>query len=146
MKKENESEYTLVDDDGIEDFLDDFIADMPLEILEEVRKQDIAAGEDTEIIDKAIRERKRRDKIIQQEQESQRKIEEAEQKKWRKIHRRAALYGLLNGLSNSKSNKDLTDTDNLMPWEEDLVKKKEYEPYHFEEEEMEEDDYYYEDD
>ncbi len=45
MNKEkiNESkEYTLVDDEGIEDFLDDFIADMPLEVLEEVRKQDIA--------------------------------------------------------------------------------------------------------
>ena len=139
---ENESEYTLVDDEGLEDVLDDFIAEMPIEVLEEVRKQDIANGEDTEIIDKAILERKRRDEIIQQEQERQ----EAEQKKWKKIHRRAALYGLLNGLSNSKSNKDSTDTDNLMPWEEDLVNKKEYEPYHFEEEDMEEDDYYYEDD
>ena len=134
---ENESEYTLVDDEGLEDVLDDFIAEMPIEVLEEVRKQDIAAGEDTEIIDKAIRERKRRDEIIQQEEERQRRIEEKEKKKWKKIHRRAALYGLLNGLSNSKSNKDSTDTDNLMPWEEDLVKKKEYEPYHFEEEDME---------
>ena len=33
----------------------------------------------------------------------------------------------------------------LMSWEEDLVKKCEYEPFHFEEENMEEDDYYYED-
>ena len=33
-----------------------------------------------------------------------------------------------------------------MSWEEDLVKKGEYEPYNFEEEEMEEDDFYYEDD
>ena len=142
MNDDGSKEHLLIDGDGIEDFLDDFIADMPLEVLEEVRKQDIAAGEDTEIIDKAIRERKRRDEIIRQEQERQ----EAEQKKWKKIHRRAALYGLLNGLSNSKSNKDSIDTDNLMPWEEDLVKKKEYEPYHFEEEDMEEDDFYYEDD
>ena len=33
-----------------------------------------------------------------------------------------------------------------MPWEQELVDKGEYEPYHFEEEEMEEDDFYYEDD
>lgn len=32
-----------------------------------------------------------------------------------------------------------------MPWEEELVKKGEYEPYHFEEEDTEEDDYYHDD-
>ena len=111
---------------------------------------DVANGDDTEIMDKAIAERKRRDEVIRKEQERQQKLQEAEERKWRKRYRRAAFFGLLSGifdgLSGSNSNTNSSDTDYLMPWEEDLVKKGEYEPYHFEEEDMEEDDYYYEDD
>ena len=148
---EEESEgYTWTIGEGLEETLDDFIASMPLEVLEAVRKQDVANGDDTEIMDKAITERKRRDEIIRREQERQQKLQEAEERKWRKRYRRAAFFGLLSGLfeglSDSSSNSSSNDTDYLMPWEQDLVDKGEYEPYHFEEEEMEEDDFYYEDD
>ena len=52
------------------------------------------------------------------------------------------LSGLFGGLS--KSDKS-SQNDDLMPWEEELVKKGEYEPYHFEEENTDEDDYYHDD-
>lgn len=143
-----ENEYVI--GNGLIDYLDDFIAGMPLEVLEAVRKKDIANGDDTEIMDKAIAERKRRDEAIRKEQERQQRLQEAEERKWRKRYREAAFFGLLSGLfdglSSSNSSNDTSDTDYLMPWEEDLVKKGEYEPYHFEEEEMDEDDYYSEDD
>jgi hypothetical protein len=148
---EEETEgYTWTIGEGLEEALDDFIAGMPLEVLEAVRQQDIANGDDTEIMDKAIAERKRRDEVIRKEQERQQRLQEAEERKWRKRYRRAAFFGLLSGLfdglSSSNSSNNSSDTDYLMPWEEDLVEKGEYEPYHFEEEEMEEDDFYYEDD
>ena len=50
------------------------------------------------------------------------------------------LSGIFEGLSDSGSKSSSNDTDYLMPWEQDLVDKGEYEPYHFEEEEMEEDE------
>ncbi len=58
------------------------------------------------------------------------------------------IAGVTLGLSdNGKKEKDKnTDTDYLMPWEQDLVDNNEYEPYHFEEDDTEEDDYYHEDD
>jgi hypothetical protein len=142
---EDESEeYTGTIGEGLEDALDEYIAGFPLEVLEAVRQQDIACGDDTDIIDKAIAERKIRDKNICKEQETQQKLQEAEDRKRRKKYRRAALFGILSGLNKSKTKS--SNTDNLMPWEQDLVDNGEYEPYHFEEEDMEEDDFYYEDD
>ena len=150
IDEEETGSYTWTIGEGLEETLDNFIAGMPLEVLEAVRKQDIENGEDTEIMDKAIAERKRRDEAIRREQERQQRLQEAEERKWRKRYRRAAFFGLLSGifdgLSSSNSNSSSSDTDYLMPWEQDLVDKGEYEPYHFEEEEMEEDDFYYEDD
>lgn len=147
-EKEYESEEnSMTIGEGLEEALDDFIAGMPLGILEEVRRQDIANGDDTEIIDKAIAKRKRKNEIIRMEQEKQRKIQEAEERKWRKRYRRAAFFGLLYGLFDgiNSAKKSSSNTDYLMPWEQDLVNKGEYEPYNFEEEELEEDDYYYDD-
>ena len=104
-KNENTNERTLVDEDDLEDFLDDFIAEMPLEVLQEVRRQDIASGEDTEIIDKAIAERKRRDFDIYLEEEKERKQQEAEDRKWKKMNRRSKLIGFIFGLSIGKKKK-----------------------------------------
>jgi hypothetical protein len=145
IELEDESEeYTMTIGEGLEDALDDYIASFPSEVLEAVRQQDIANGDDTEIIDKAIAERKIRDKSIRKEQEKQQKLQEAEERERKKKYRRAALFGILSGLN--KSNTKSSDTDNLMPWEQELVDSGKYEPYNFEEEEMEEDDFYYEDD
>ena len=44
-----------------------------------------------------------------------------------------------------KEKKKKSSYSYLMPWEQELVDKGEYEPENFEEEELEEDDYYYED-
>ncbi len=69
-------------------------------------------------------------------------LEKAKKENEKKI-KKTLFFGFLYKLfNNSKSKNDTT----LMSWEEDLVKKGEYEPFHFEEENMEEDDYYYEDD
>lgn len=69
-------------------------------------------------------------------------LENAKKENEKKI-KKTLFFGFLYKLfNNSKSKNDTT----LMSWEEDLVKKCEYEPFHFEEENMEEDDFYYEDD
>ena len=85
------------------------------------------------------------DKISNEINELEKNIEELEKakKENEKKIKKTLFFGFLYKLfNNSKSKNDTT----LMSWEEDLVKKGEYEPFHFEEENMEEDDYYYEDD
>ena len=85
------------------------------------------------------------DKISNEINELEKNIKELEKvkKENEKKIKKTLFFGFLYKLfNNSKSKNDTT----LMSWEEVLVKKGEYEPYHFEEENMEEDDYYYEDD
>lgn len=143
-----DEEHSLVVDDALEEILDNYIAEFPLPILEMARDKNIECGDSTEIIDKAINERKQRDEIIRKELLKQQSIQEEITRKNKKIVRRAVFLGFLSktfdilNSNNSKSH----NTDYLMPWEQDLVDNGEYEPYHFEEEEMEEDDFYYEDD
>ncbi|MBR4671945.1 MAG: hypothetical protein IKO78_01935, partial [Bacilli bacterium] len=84
------------------------------------------------------------DKISNDLNELEKNLEELEKakKETEKIIKKTLFFGFLYKLfNNSKSKNDTT----LMSWEEDLVEKGEYEPFHFEEENMEEDDYYYED-
>lgn len=61
------------------------------------------------------------------------------------MYRRVGLFGFLFGLFSGRSKFNSSDTDYLMPWEQDLVDKGEYEPYHFEDENTDEDDYYHDD-
>lgn len=138
-------EFTI-DDSGVYDVLDNYFASMPREVLEQVRNDDIERGENTEIIDKAIAERKKRD-----EDEKLRQIsnEIKEQKQERKATiglGKMLFFGLLGAMFSPSSSKSKSSFDYLMPWEQDLVNKGNYDPWNFEEEELEEDDYYYEDD
>lgn len=123
-------------DDPLLISLNDYIASMPMEVLEKVRKDEAANNEGTEIIDRAI--------ITKKQNGGLQKLQKKEESKSR---RKVGLLGLLSGLFFSNTNnKSSVITDGLMPWEEDLVNKGEYEPHQFEEEELEEDDYYFEDD
>lgn len=145
-KNETVSAHYTIDDSGVFKAIDETLANIDISILEQARQNDINNGESTEILDKAIAERKRRDEAIRKEQERQQKIQEAEDRKWRKKYRRAGLFGFFSGLFGGLSNSTASSRhDDLMPWEEDLVKKREYEPYRFEEENTEEDDYYHDD-
>ena len=58
-KKNKVIEHEYIIGDGLEETLDNFIASMPLEILEKIKNDDEKNGESTEIIDKAISKRKK---------------------------------------------------------------------------------------
>lgn len=108
------------------DRLDEYIESMPMEVLEKAKNQTILEGEDTSILDKAIK-----NKLAQQK-----KLEEQERLE-RKRMRRTIFAGFIDGLFNSSKGSKQEQTN---------IYEKDYEPYQFEEEELEEDDYYYEDD
>ncbi|MBR1376412.1 MAG: hypothetical protein IJ565_01165 [Bacilli bacterium] len=127
-------EYKIgIDKDQLGDFISANLANsLDLNTLLEIKRQMVKNGDDTELIDGAIEYAKKMNSNID---ESSNLIGKAA-----KV---GALASILDIFSNSKSKNTNSD---LMPWEQDLVDKGEYEPYHFEEEEMDEDDYYYEDD
>lgn len=120
-----------LNDSFIFDEIDDTLASLDSSFLKKARKEIIKNNGDTEVIDKAIEERKRRDKII-----------EKEERQNKKIIRDAAIIGIASGLIPNKKTSNHVD---LMSSEKDLVSKGEYEPYQFEEQELEDDDYYYDD-
>lgn len=138
------------DSDELFNYLDDLMASQDLSVLEKAKKQLIKDGTPTDVIDKAINERKRRDRIalrkrvknalkegIHESIENRRR-----NKRYRKMIRRAIFSGFFSGLlgSSKGSNPDIN------PWEQDYIDKGDYEPYQFEEEDLEEDDFYNEDD
>ncbi len=97
-------------------------------------------GKDTSVIDKAIKERKRRDEVIKKNNE--RRINQ--EKRMNKMKRHALVWGLIDGISSGIKSNDVADND-LMCWEEDAIKNDSYESHNFEEEDLEQDDYYFED-
>jgi len=125
------------DDSALIKGLDELLIGLDYSVLEQTRAKMIEEGSDTEIIDKAIKEKKRRDGIRKREQ----KIQEKRDKQFAKNVRNASFLGLLGGLFGPSP-----DKNDMMSWEEDAMKNDGYEPHNFEEEELEEDDYYYEDD
>ena len=138
------------DQDKLFKYLDNLMASQDLNVLLKAREQCIKDGTPTDVIDKAINERKRRDKealtrkvkdSLKEGIEEQRRAHKMA-KRYRKQIRRAIISGLFSGLlgSSNSSNPD------IMPWEQDYIDKGDYEPYQFEEEELEEDDFYNEDD
>lgn len=122
---------------------------MPLEILEKIRNDDEKHGKSTEIIDKAINKRKKMDAYIKSSKDKEKREQDRimkEQKSYKRVLFFELLSGIFEGIGNLGNTTKKSDTDYLMPWEQDLVNKGEYESYNFEEEDMDEDDYYYEDD
>ncbi len=100
--------------------INDTLANIDLKTLETVRKEMLKEGKDVHLLDKAIDERKRRDDLIVSDN-------------------KGSILDLFNPPKEE-------DDDDLMPWEKEAMKDKEYEPQNFEEEDLEEDDYYFEDD
>ena len=115
MAKENT--YTI-DDSVVYNTIDETLANLDITILEKARQESIKAGESTEILDKAIDERKKRDRLIKEE---------------KSLNKIIGLLGFISGLFQKK------------PKSSTMIEDKEYEPYNFEEEELEEDDYHYDD-
>ena len=96
MKEENDiikASFT-VDDSPIFDALDNYFASLPLNVLEEARKQNIENGEDTEIIDKTIKERIRKDAELKKTQEKIVEKERQYQREKRKAIRKSILAGI----------------------------------------------------
>lgn len=118
-KWEDENEYYDENDPLIKS-LDNYIASLPLDLLEKVRIQNIKDNFDNDIIDKAIKTKK--------ENLRKQKEEEKALKKAKRGSFFAAIGNLLSS-SNKKSSDDLFG----------------YESYQYEEEEKEEDDYHYDD-
>lgn len=143
-EEEEEEEGVLeysAEADKIIDRLDNILASLPIDVLEEYKKNNLEDGNDVSMFDKAIEEKKRREQELYRQKA-----------KWRKRARRVALFsflaGVFEGLKDFHGNSSTyfdDSTDYLMPWEKDQVDSGEYEPYQFEEEDMDEDDYYYED-
>lgn len=53
---------TKIDEEKIFDVIDAYIESLPKEVLEKVRQMDIEEGRDTEIIDKALKNKKQKEK------------------------------------------------------------------------------------
>lgn len=118
------------DDSALFKRIDETLANVDLKYLEQSRKEMLKEGKDVSILDKAIAERKRRDKLkLKNEMKEAKRV------------RKAAFLGLMNGLFGPAIEKD-----DMMPWEKDAMENDDYESYNFEEEELEEDDYYFDDD
>lgn len=107
---------TKINEEKIFEFIDTYIESLPKEVLEKVRQMDIEEGRDTEIIDKALKNKR--------EKEKQKKKEKKEMKN-KMVD--AFVLGLLNGNTAKQSIND------------------NYEDYQYEEEELEEDDYHFDD-
>lgn len=108
----------IIDDTQFFNYIDEYLANIDLSVLEKAREESIKKGESTEIIDKAIKERKRRDTLIKEEQEKRKKI---------------SILDIINGITEIKKSLDKKKKNN------------DYEDYNFEEEDLEEDDYYHDD-
>lgn len=120
--------------DEVFDDLDNYIENLPLELLEEARERQLISGEDTEILDKAISNKK-----------IQIKKEKELNKKNIKLMKKAAIHGFIEGLLRQQIKLNHYDKD-LSNYEIEEITKGNYENYQFEEEYLEEDDFYYEDD
>lgn len=134
-----------IDDSPMFDALDNYFANLPLNALEEARKQMIENNEDTGIIDKAIKERKRIDDEIKNKQEHSRNNEQQFQPKAKKSVRKTIFDGIFSNLFNNSINSNENDSFDLTPLEKTEIHKGNYDSFQFEEDGLEEDDYYYED-
>lgn len=139
--------YTI-DNDEIFNAIDNKLVNIPSEKLEKARTELIKNNEDTEIIDKAIKNGKTHKKQIKK-------------RKTNTLFKTldtisyiilfpikiffAIVCGLREGSTQSNNNSLEKEMNNygLEEWQKDLVRKGNYNPWNFEEEELEEDDYYY---
>ncbi len=142
-KKENENHhidefnYTF-DHSFIFDMIDNELASINLKTLYKIRKNLKSTGDDTELIDKAIANRKKRELSVWQN------LSTIKTKKKKHLSLGHILLGSILGLSNNKRN-NKNHSDYLMNWEQDEIKNGNYDKWNFEEEELEDDDYYNDD-
>ena len=122
---DNEDIYEESDDSLIR-ILDTYIENTPLEVLEKVSEDNIKNGRDNRIIEKAIKNKKKKS------------IKENKQSIFAGINSFFSLF--------TSSSKNTNNNSSYSSIEEEEIAKGNYEPYQFEEEDLEEDDYYYEDD
>lgn len=124
------------EDKALFEYLDQRIEELPMEVLVKTKEKTISEHGDTEILDKAInnkiKKQKEQEKMLQRE---------------RKLNRKSIFWTLISTIFGaSKDNKKLNNDFDLTSYEQEEINKGNYEPYQFEEEELEDDDYYFEDD
>lgn len=125
----NTHTYTI-DESSIFEAVDSKLASLDKDTLLKIRKKLKEQNEDTELIDKALMNKSKQEQLAKEENKS---------------GLLSTLFGVFLGLSDNKHNKKEKQTDYLMPWEQEEVKKGNYDPWNFEEEELEDDDYYNDD-
>ncbi len=133
--------YTT-DESQIFDAIDHNLSDIDLKTLYQIKEKLESTNDDTELIDKAIVNRKKKNLIEKEQLKKLRKQEKIESH----LSFGEKLFGVLLGLFSNKKNKKAKRMDYLMPWEQEEVNKGNYDSWNFEEEELEDDDYYSEDD
>lgn len=137
IKNNVQTDEKLTDEEkALFEYLDQRIEELPMEVLEKTKEKTISENGDTEILDKAINNKIKK----QKEQEKMLQTE-------RKLNRKSIFWTLISTIFGaSKDNKKLNNDFDLTSYEREEINKGNYEPYQFEEEELEDDDYYFEDD
>lgn len=136
IKNNVQTDEKLTEEDKeLFEYLDQRIEELPMEVLEKTKEKTISENGDTEILDKAInnkiKKQKEQEKMLQRE---------------RKLNRKSIFWTLISTIFGaSKDNKKLNNDFDLTSFEQEEINKGNYEPYQFEEEELEDDDYYFED-
>ena len=132
--------YTI-DDSQVFDAIDDKLSNIDLKNLYKIKEKLESSNDDTELIDKAIVNRKKKDLI---EKENLKRLRKHERKE-NHLSLGQILCGLFLGLPKNKKSTNTKKIEHLMPWEQEEVNKGNYETWNFEEEELEDDDYYNDD-
>ena len=113
--------------------LDAYIESTPMEVLEKVSEYNIKNDEDNRIIQKAIKNKKKKIKELNN------------QKRKNVISNTLGAFSILDAILSLFSSSTKRNNSNYSDVENDEILKGNYEPYQFEEEDLEEDDYYYDD-
>lgn len=86
-----------IDDSIIFENIDETLANVDIKYLMQAKLELMKEGKDTSVIDKAIKERKKRDEAIKKNNE--RRVNQ--ERRMSKMKRRALIWGLIDGLSSS---------------------------------------------
>ena len=113
--------------------LDAYIESTPMEVLEKVSEYNIKNDEDNRIIQKAIKNKKKKIKELNN------------QKRKNVISNTLGVFSVLDSILSLFSSSTKRNNSNYSDIEKDEILKGNYEHYQFEEEDLEEDDYYYDD-
>lgn len=142
-------------EDPLFEYLDNYIASMPREVLNKVREDSIANGEDTEIIDRALKIQNKNQKAIDRISKKLDKIAQGIEQQTNEIEEINKIYNQRKQMQEEKQSKSSISLSDIVAGvalgslltskNKGKAESNGYDPWNFEEEELEEDDFYYED-